>query len=47
MPAGPRPSLLLLPQAGVHTLVLPAAHETVETWKLGFQFAEMPEDDVR
>lgn len=34
-------------QAGVHTLVLPAAHETVETWKNGFQFLDMPEDDVR
>lgn len=35
------------PQAGVHTLVLPAAHETVETWKSGFQFTDMPEDDCR
>lgn len=34
-------------QAGVHTLVLPAAHETVETWKNGFGFADMPEDDCR
>lgn len=34
-------------QAGVHTLVLPAAHETVETWKSGFNFVDMPEDDVR
>lgn len=37
----------LLKDAGVHTLVLPAAHETVETWKSGFNFVDMPEDDVR
>ena len=38
---------LLRVQSGVHTLVLPAAHETVETWKAGFNFVDMPEDDVR
>ncbi|PRW56093.1 Nucleosome-remodeling factor subunit BPTF isoform A [Chlorella sorokiniana] len=37
----------LLKDSGVHTLVLPAAHETVETWKNGFNFVDMPEDDVR
>lgn len=37
----------MLKQAGVHTLVLPAAHETVETWKHGFSFLDMPEDIVR
>jgi hypothetical protein len=31
----------------VHTLVLPAAHETVETWKNGFAFRDMPEEEVR
>lgn len=36
----------LLKEAGVHTLVLPAAHETVETWKNGFQFIDMPEEEV-
>jgi hypothetical protein len=34
-------------QSGVRTLALPAAHETVETWKSGFNFEDMPEDDVR
>lgn len=42
----PVPHLLRV-QSGVHTLVLPAAHETVETWKAGFNFVDMPEDDVR
>jgi N-acetylglutamate synthase-like GNAT family acetyltransferase len=37
----------LLKQSGVHTLVLPAAHETVETWKNGFAFRDMPEEEVR
>lgn len=43
------PTLLYGPwvQAGVYTLVLPAAHETVETWKNGFQFVDMPEDDCK
>jgi len=27
--------------------VLPAAHETVDTWKSGFAFEDMPEDQVR
>ena len=36
----------LLQQAGVHTLVLPAAHETVDTWKNGFGFIDMPEEEV-
>lgn len=33
--------------AGVHRLVLPAAHETVAAWKGGFHFEDMPHDDVR
>lgn len=36
----------LLSQAGVHRLVLPAAHETVQTWKAGFGFADMAEEEV-
>ena len=36
----------LLGNAGVHTLILPAAHETVETWKEGFGFVDMPEAEV-
>lgn len=36
-----------LKQAGVHRLVLPAAHETVVAWKGGFQFIDMPSDQVR
>lgn len=38
--------LNLLSEAGVHKLVLPAAHETVETWKNGFNFIDMPEEEV-
>jgi hypothetical protein len=38
--------LHLLSEAGVHQLVLPAAHETVETWKNGFNFIDMPEEEV-
>jgi Tify domain binding domain len=38
--------LNLLSEAGVHQLVLPAAHETVETWKNGFNFIDMPEEEV-
>jgi hypothetical protein len=38
--------LNLLSEAGVHQLVLPAAHETVETWKNGFNFVDMPEEEV-
>eukprot|EP00889_Picochlorum_renovo_P000287 jgi/Picre1/27317/NNA_000286.t1 len=33
--------------AGIHKLVLPAAHETVGAWKGGFQFEDMPHEDVR
>ena len=36
-----------LKQAGVHRLVLPAAHETVVAWKGGFHFIDMPSDQVR
>ena len=36
----------LLKELGVHQLVLPAAHETIETWKKGFGFANMAEDLV-
>ena len=34
-------------EAGVHRLVLPAAHETVVTWKNGFKFIDMPPEEVR
>jgi hypothetical protein len=37
----------LLVQAGVHRLVLPAAHETIDTWKGGFGFVDVPEAMVR
>lgn len=37
----------LLTQAGVHRLCLPAAHETVVTWRQGFSFVDMPEDEVK
>lgn len=37
----------LLIKAGVHRLCLPAAHETVLTWRQGFNFVDMPEDDVK
>ena len=33
--------------AGVHRLVLPAAHETVAAWKGGFYFEDMPHEQVR
>ena len=33
--------------AGIHRLVLPAAHETVAAWKGGFHFIDMPHDQVR
>ena len=51
LPRPPDPPLTdcferMLREAGVRTLVLPAAHETVETWKAGFSFTDMPEDDV-
>ena len=37
----------LLAKAGVHRLCLPAAHETVLTWREGFQFGDMPEEEVK
>lgn len=37
----------LLVECKVHTLVLPAAHETVETWKTGFHFVDMPPDQLK
>lgn len=37
----------LLIRAGVHRLCLPAAHETVLTWRQGFHFVDMPEEDVK
>ena len=37
----------LLRRAGVRTLILPAAHESVETWKSGFGLVDMPEEMVR
>ncbi len=37
----------LLTKAGVHRLCLPAAHETVLTWRQGFNFVDMPEDQVK
>lgn len=33
--------------AGIHRLVLPAAHETVAAWKGGFHFVDMPHEQVR
>ncbi|KAL6783931.1 hypothetical protein ACKKBG_A04060 [Auxenochlorella protothecoides x Auxenochlorella symbiontica] len=36
-----------LADAGVHRLVLPAAHETVLTWQHGFGMAHMPEEALR
>ena len=36
----------LLKDLGVHRLVLPAAHETIETWKNGFGFQDLSEDLV-
>lgn len=33
--------------AGIHRLVLPAAHETVAAWKGGFHFVDMPHEEVR
>lgn len=37
----------MLKEAHVHALVLPAAHETVQTWKDGFHFVDMPEEEVK
>ena len=37
----------MLIECKVHTLVLPAAHETVETWKTGFHFEDMPPDQLK
>lgn len=38
----------LLAAGGVHRLVLPAAHESIATWKSpAFGFVDMPEPDVR
>jgi len=36
-----------LKECGVHKLVLPAAYETVNAWKNGFQVIDMPADQVR
>lgn len=36
-----------LSMAGVHKLALPAAHETVSAWKNGFDFYDMPADQVK
>jgi len=37
----------MLRECKVHTLVLPAAHETVETWKTGFHFEDMPPGQLK
>ncbi|KAL3153902.1 hypothetical protein ABBQ32_013467 [Trebouxia sp. C0010 RCD-2024] len=37
---------VLLKEAGVRTMCLPAAHETVKTWVLGFGMQPMPEEDL-
>lgn len=36
----------ILLQAGVRTMCLPAAHETVHTWIQGFGLQPMPDDDL-
>jgi hypothetical protein len=38
--------LSLLPQVGVRTLSLPAAHSTVDTWTKGFAFEPMAADQL-
>lgn len=39
-------SVHVLLQAGVRTMCLPAAHETVKTWILGFGMQPMPDEDL-